>query len=275
MPGIKDFNQKVVVVTGAGSGIGRAIAHGFADLGACLVITDIDGARIQTVEMEIAVKGVPVISRAGDVSNLSDVQQFADVAMERFGRVDVLVNNAGIGWGGPVDYFPIEDFHRVMDVNFWGVINGVQSFLPILKKQGCGHIVNMSSSAGLNGIAALSAYSASKHAVAGYTEVLRAEMRRYNIGVSAICPGVINTNVVRDGKSTQTENMRFTHQRMIDFYQKWGWPPERVAKAVVKAVQKNKGVVPVGPEAWVLWFLKRFSQLVWDLYMRVSVKLAF
>jgi len=151
----------------------------------------------------------------------------------------------------------------------------VQCFLPLLKKQGYGHIVNISSVAGLVGHIGLGAYSATKHAVVGYSEVLRAELRRLNIGVTVICPGIINTNIVKDAKISKVEKMKIDQSRMINFYKNWGWPPERVAKAVLKAVQKNKGIVPVGPEAWIFWYTKRFSQKLWELYMRLTVKLAF
>ena len=275
MTGIRNIKKKVVVVTGAGSGIGRAIAHRFAEEEATLVIADIDEERLGSVEDEIRSYGVMVASMCVDVSVMDQVEKLAEMAVSRFGKVDVLVNNAGIGWGGPSEFFPLDDFEKVMAVNFWGVIYVVTAFLPLMKKQGRGHIVNIASSAGLNPVVGLSAYSASKHAVAGYSEVLRAELRRDNIGVTAICPGVINTNVVQDGKSVQTDGMKIDHSKMIDFYKKWGWPPERVAKAVIKAVRKNKGVVPVAPEAWIFWYMKRFSQTLWELYLRLSVRIAF
>jgi len=269
------FKNKIAVITGAGSGIGRAITHLFSKHQATLVIADIDENRLEQVEKELQTYGIPVASKAVDVSILEQVKALADFAVATFGNVDILINNAGIGWGGPSDVFPIEDFERVMAVNFWGVVYGVNSFLPIMKKQNKGHIVNISSAAGLNGVVALGAYTASKHAVSGYTEVLRAELHRFNIGVTAICPGIINTNIVQDGKATLIEGMKIGQTEMINFYKKWGWPPERVAKAVLKAVLKNKGVVPVGPEAWIMWYFKRFSQKLWELFLRLNVKISF
>lgn len=275
MAGIRYFNKKVVLVTGAGSGIGRAIANLFAKEKASLLISDIDENRLKMVEEEIVAFGVPVLAVKADVADENAVQHLAGAVIDRFGRIDVLVNNAGIGWGGPADFFPVQDFKKVMDINFWGVVFGVRAFIDLFKEQGSGHIVNISSCAGINGIPGLSAYTASKYAVFGYTEVLRAELARYGIGVSAICPGIVNTNVVMDGKSIKTDDMKIGHSQMTDFYQKWGWPPEKVAKAVVKAVRKNKGVVPVCPEAWFQWYLKRFSQTLWELYLRLFVRLTF
>lgn len=274
MAGIKDLRNKTVVVTGAGSGIGRATAHVFAEHQANLVVSDINPERLEIVEGEINAYGVKVASMVTDVSDRVQVEALSKHAVDTFGEVDVLVNNAGLGWGGPSEVFPLEDFEKLMAVNFWGVIYGVTYFLPMMQKRKSGHIVNVSSSAGLNGIVGLGAYTASKHGIAGYSEVLRAELSRHNIGVTAICPGIINTNIVQDGKSTEIEGMKINQSKMVDFYKKWGWPPERVAKAILKAVQKNKGVVPVGPEAWLLWYFKRLSHPLWQLYLKLSAKLA-
>jgi NAD(P)-dependent dehydrogenase (short-subunit alcohol dehydrogenase family) len=274
MAGIKDITNRTVVITGAGCGIGRATAHVFAGHKANLVVSDINRARLEKVEQEIKAYGVKTTSMVADVSDRTQVESLSKFTIDTFGRADILVNNAGIGWGGPSEVFPLEDFEKLMAVNFWGVIYGVQYFLPMMIKQRSGHIVNISSSAGLNGIVGLGAYTASKHGIAGYSEVLRAELSRHNIGVTTICPGIINTSIVQDGKSTEIEGMKINQSKMAAFYKKWGWPPERVANAILKAVQKNRGVVPVGPEAWVLWYAKRLSQPLWQLYLKLSAKLA-
>lgn len=275
MGGIDSMEGKVIVVTGAGSGIGRAIARLFSEKRATLVIADKDEERLEQVSKELSASGVRVFSKVVDVSDVEQVGALAEFTVANCGRVDVLVNNAGIGWGGPSDIFPLEDFEKVMAVNFWGVVYGVHSFLPVMKKQNAGHIVNISSLAGLCGLVALGAYTASKHAVAGYSEVLRAELRRFHIGVSTICPGVINTRIVEDGKATLPEGTKVDQSQMAAFYKKWGWPPERVARAVLKAVRKNKGVVPVGPESWIMWYIKRMSEGLWELYLRLSIRMLF
>ncbi|MBU0991179.1 MAG: SDR family NAD(P)-dependent oxidoreductase [Proteobacteria bacterium] len=274
MPGIKDLKGKVTVITGAGSGIGRASAILFAKEGARLVISDIHEDRLETVQKEIKNMGAEVISKVTDVSDIKQISALSSLVLDTFGRVDILHNNAGIGWGGPSELFPVSDFEKVLSVNLLSVVYGINSFLPQMIKQKSGHIVNTASGAGLIPIVPLGAYTASKFAVVGYSEVLRAELRRHNIGVTAICPGVINTNIVQDGKSTLLEGAKTTQDMMVDFYKKYGWSPDRVAKAVIKGVKKNKGIVPVGPEVWVLWYLKRMSQTVSELFSRISAKTA-
>ncbi len=274
MPGIKNFKGKVAVITGAGSGIGRATAHAFAKEGAIPVIADIHEERIENVEKEIKALGVEVSSMVADVSDRAQVEAFSKFVLDRYGRVDILHNNAGIGWGGPLEVFPLEDFQKVMEVNFWGVIYGVQSFLPRMIEQKSGHIVNTASGAGLNGVIPLGAYSASKFAIVGYTEVLRAELRRHNIGVTAVCPGIINTNIVKDGKATLIEGASADQEKMTAFYKRFGWPPERVAKGVLKGIRKNRAIVPVGPEVWILWYIKRFSITLADLINSIFARMA-
>jgi NAD(P)-dependent dehydrogenase (short-subunit alcohol dehydrogenase family) len=274
MPGIKDLRDKVVVITGAGSGIGRATAHAFAAQKSKLVIADINKERLDSVVKEIEALGAQVAAKVTDVSDKSQVEALAKFTLDTYGRVDVIHNNAGVGIGGPLEIFPLEDWEKIVGINFWSVVYGVKYFLPHMIEQRSGHIVNTSSAAGFCGMAALGAYTATKHAVVGFSDVLRAEVRRYNIGVSTICPGVINTNVVRDGKQTLLPTAKVDQGKMAAFYDKYGWPPERVAKAVIKAVKKNKSLVPVGPEAWLLWYIKRISQTAYNFYLWITVKTA-
>jgi len=274
MPGIKDLRDKVVVITGAGSGIGRATAHAFAAEKSKLVIADINRERLDSVREEIENLEGEAAGKVVDVSDPSQVEELVRFTMDTHGRVDVVHNNAGVGIGGPIEAMPLEDWERIFAINFWGVLYGVKFFLPHMIEQQSGHIVNTSSAAGYCGLAALGAYTATKHAVVGLSDVLRAEVRRYNIGVSTICPGVINTNVVRDGKQTLLSTSKLDQEMMAGFYEKYGWPPERVAKAVVKAVKKNKSLVPVGPEAWVFWYMTRISRPVYDFYLRMAAKAA-
>ena len=260
MPGIKDFKNKVVVITGAGSGIGKASAEAFAAEGADVVITDIHEDRLQQVSSEITAKGGRVLARKVDVADRTQVEGLASFAIKEKGRVDILFNNAGVAIGATFENTSIEEWEWIFSINFWGVLYGIKAFLPHMIERKYGHIVNTSSLAGLCSMPGMSAYSSTKFAVAGLGEALRAEVRKYGIGVSTICPGVINTRVVEDGRMHLRDGARANRQTVVDFYRNFGWPPERVAKAVLSAVRHNRSVVPVGPESWVQWFSKRLSQ---------------
>jgi NAD(P)-dependent dehydrogenase (short-subunit alcohol dehydrogenase family) len=260
MLGIKDFRGKVTVITGAGSGIGRATAMAFAEKGAELVIVDKDEYRITEAAEEIKARGARVLTRKVDVSDRTQVEDLARFVIAERGRVDILYNNAGIGVGGGFDCTSLEVWERIFSVNFWGVLYGIKAFLLHMIERRYGHIVNTSSLAGLYAIPEMSAYCSTKFAVAGLGELLRAEVRKFGIGVSTICPGIINTRVVADGYMNLREESRANIQKVMEFYKKFGWPPERVAKAVLSAVRHNRSVVPVGPETWIQWFGKRLSQ---------------
>jgi NAD(P)-dependent dehydrogenase (short-subunit alcohol dehydrogenase family) len=270
MPGIKDFKDKVVVITGAASGIGRATAKAFAQKGADLVIADNNAQRLEETAGEIKAIGARVLTRQVDVSDRNQVESFAKFVISERGHVDILINNAGVGVGGPLLDTNIEDFEWIFSINYWGVLYGLKYFLPHMVARNYGHVVNTASGAGLCSIPAMSAYCSTKFAVVGLSETLRAEVRRFGIGVSTICPGVINTNIIPQSRMHLQEGSRATHSRLIDFYRRFGWPPERVAKAILSAVRHNRSIVPVGPEAWAQWFTKRMSQKFFEAMNEVS-----
>lgn len=272
MPGIKDFREKVIVITGAGSGIGRATALAFASEGANIVAVDIKADRLDEVKSEIEKRGAKASTKIVDVSSREQVADLAKYVIEKYGRVDILYNNAGVGTGGLIEATPYEDWEWVFKINFWGVYNGVHAFLPYMIERQYGHIVNTASGAGIAPLVSLGAYTSTKYAVVGMSEVLRAEVRRHNIGVSVICPGIINTNIVADGRAHIPQGAKADQQKMTDFYKKRGWPPERVAKAVLNAVRKNKGIVPVGPEAWLGWYMMRISPSLYNAMSAYIVK---
>jgi NAD(P)-dependent dehydrogenase (short-subunit alcohol dehydrogenase family) len=264
MPGIKDFKNKVVVITGAASGIGKATAEAFAREGADMVITDNNAQRLEETAGEIKAAGARVLACPVNVADRKQVEAFACQVISERGQVDILINNAGVGVGGPLLETNIEDFEWIFSINYWGVVYGLKSFLPHMVAKKYGHVVNTASGAGLCSIPAMSAYCSTKYAVVGLSETLRAEMRRFGIGVSTICPGVINTNIIAQSRMHLQEGSRATHSRLVDFYRRFGWPPERVAKAIMSAVRHNRSIVPVGPEVWAQWFTKRISQKFFD-----------
>ena len=189
-----DLTNAVAVVTGAGSGIGRAAAHEFARRGARVVVTDLDGERARSVAVEL---GERAVGAPCDVTELADLEAVRDLALDRFGRVDLVMNNVGVLAVGPVEEIPLEAWQRVVDINLLSMVRSNLVFLPGFLEQGSGHVVNTASTAGLlpYGFDRLP-YTTTKHAVVGLSESLALYLRPKGIGVSCLCPAGVATNIV-------------------------------------------------------------------------------
>ena len=251
-----DFSGKVVVVTGAGSGIGRSSARLFARLGAKVHVTDIDGDSAEAVRAEI---GRDAVAHTVDSSDPAAVEALAQRVFDEDGAVDVLHNNAGIGHAADIEETTVEDWQRVIGVNLLGVAYGVQAFVPRMLRQGRkSSIVNTASMAGLIAAPQMAPYSASKFGVVGLSESLNAELAPKGIHVAAVCPGIINTPITRSAIMRGEPAER--RSEAIAFYDKRGASPDKVAEAVVEAVRKRKLIQPV-PSLHVtpLWMLKRLA----------------
>ncbi|MFJ8025444.1 SDR family NAD(P)-dependent oxidoreductase [Streptomyces sp. NPDC096311] len=197
---MKDLQGKVVVVTGAADGIGRALAEAFAAGGARLVLADVDGPRVEVVGRELADSGTDVIAVRTDVSDREQVLCLRDAALDRFGAVDVLCNNAGVMGpvGDPLWELPVAEWRRVMEVNLWGVLHGIQAFVPAMLAAGHpGHVLNTASMQGVTSGTLIPEYTVSKHAVVALSESLRAQLaaRQAPVGVSVLCPGAVSTGL--------------------------------------------------------------------------------
>lgn len=259
---MKAFADRVVVVTGAGSGIGRATALAFGREGARLHLVDVHRGRLQAVVSELQALGAWVSGHALDVRDAQAVEALAAEVYERWGRVDVLVNNAGVGHSALVQETPLEDWKWVLDVNLWGVVHGVHSFGPrMIDQGGDAHIVNVASIAGMVGIPSMAPYCASKFAVVGLSESLGAELAPHGICVTALCPGVVSTDIVRAGRLEGAVSA--SKQRVLDFYRRRGLPPEKVARDVLRAVRKNRPVQLTVRGARPLLWLRRLSPRAW------------
>ncbi|WP_432061948.1 SDR family oxidoreductase [Streptomyces sp. S1] len=258
------FGGQLVLVTGAASGIGRATAFAFAEAGARVVAVDrdADGAA-RTAEMARLIGAPEAWGEAVDVSDEQAMEKLAAKVEDEYGVVDVLVNNAGIGLAGSFFETSSEEWGRVLDVNLWGVIHGCRHFgaRMVARGQG-GHIVNTASAAAFQPSRALPAYSTSKAAVLMLSECLRAELADQGIGVSAICPGIVNTNITATtrfaGVSDEAEEKR-RQKKASRLYGLRNYPPEKVADAILGAVLHDRAVVPVTPEARGARFLSRLS----------------
>ncbi|MCX5558968.1 SDR family oxidoreductase [Streptomyces sp. NBC_00038] len=257
------FGGQLVLVTGAGSGIGRATAFAFAEAGARVVAVDRDAeGAARTAEMSRLIGSPESWAETVDVSDEQAMEKLAEKVATEYGVVDVLVNNAGIGLSGSFFDTTPEDWKKVLDVNLWGVIHGCRLFGKQMAERGQGgHIVNTASAAAYQPSKALPAYSTSKAAVLMLSECLRAELAGQGIGVSAICPGFVNTNITSTahfaGVDAGEEKRR--QKKSARLYGLRNYPPEKVADAILRAVVRNQAVVPVTPEARGAHLMSRFT----------------
>lgn len=245
------------LVTGAGSGIGRATALAFASRGATVLCADIDQASAEKTSAECAERGVEAFAFGVDVADRAAMENLAAEVQRDHGGIDVLVNNAGVGMSGKFLDTKPDDWDWILGVNLRGVINGCYAFGPGMVERGRGHVVNVSSGLAYTPRATEPAYVTTKAAVLALSRCLRADWYDARVGVSAICPGVINTPIV---KTTRYRGDRADARKVAKVQQlfaKRGHPPEMVARAIVEAVEKNRGIVPVGVEARVGWMLNR------------------
>nr|WP_030022893.1 SDR family oxidoreductase [Streptomyces monomycini] len=257
------FGGQLVLVTGAASGIGRATAFAFAEAGARVVAVDRDAeGAARTADLARLVGAPQAWADTVDVSDEAAMEKLAGKVAAEYGTVDVLVNNAGIGLSGSFLSTTTEDWKKVLDVNLWGVIHGCRLFGRQMAERGQGgHIVNTASAAAFQPSKILSAYGASKAAVLMLSESLRAELAGQGIGVTAVCPGIVNTNITTTarftGLSADEEKRRQT--KVARAYGLRNYPPEKVADAILRAVVRNEAVVPVTPEARGAHLLSRFA----------------
>lgn len=251
----KFYANKIAVVTGAGSGIGRAIAQRLAQHGARVHCADINAEAAATVA-----KGLNnAVAHALDVTDAAAVQALADQIFRDEGRVDLLFNNAGIGHAALVLESEIEDWRRILEVNVMGVVHGLHAFLPRMnQQQTTSHIINTASGAGLISLPRMAPYCASKHAVVGLSQSLAAELHNSKVKVTILCPGVINTAIVQN---TTMRGETATHQsQTVAFYQKNGASPDQVASDLLTDVRKGKlYCLTPRAEVGVGWLAHRLS----------------
>lgn len=247
------FGDRVAAITGAGSGIGRALAIALAKLGCHLALSDIDDEALAETVALCEGHGVKVTTTNLDVSDREAVFAWAEEVVATHGEVHFIFNNAGVALAAPVQSMTHDDFAWLMDINFWGVIHGSQAFLPIFLEAGAGHIVNISSVFGLLSIPTQSAYNAAKFGVRGFTDALRMELEIDDSPVSAttIHPGGIKTNIVRNGRfDDELIDPVDGRQGNIDEFEKTALTtPEKAAQQILRAVEKNRRRALIGPDA--------------------------
>ncbi len=256
---MEGFAGKVTAVTGAGSGIGQALALELGRSGASLAISDVDAEGLAQTEEQLKAIGAPVRSDRLDVTEREAFQIYADQINEHFGTVNQIYNNAGIAYTGDVEITEFKDIERVMDVDFWGVVNGTKAFLPHLIASGDGHVVNVSSLFGLMSMPGQAAYNSAKFAVRGFTEALRQELvlNRDPVKVTSVHPGGIKTAIARNGLTAEgvdpEAQYKFFDKRLAST------TPQRAAEIILHGVAKNKARVLVGQDAVVLDLIVRIT----------------
>jgi NAD(P)-dependent dehydrogenase (short-subunit alcohol dehydrogenase family) len=264
---------RVAFVTGGASGIGRAISGALVARGDRVVVADINGSGAAAVARALEQSGPGSASSVSlDVTDARGFEQAVARAHAEHGRLDLLFNNAGIGVGGPVEELALAHWERTLDVNLRGVVHGVRAVYPLMIEQGFGHIVNTASLAGLLPFPLGVPYAMTKHAVVGLSVSLRLEARAHGVGVSAVCPGVIDTPILDGEGPPDLPRTRLAGRgREMFMHSNRGpaYPPEKLAQDVLRGVKRNHAIIVAPARARTAWLASRFApQLVERMTMR-------
>jgi len=249
------FEGKVAVITGAGSGIGRALATALNAAGCTLELSDINLESAEQTRSQLARQELDCRCERIDVSDRLQVEQWAGNIGNRHGHVDIVVNNAGVALGGTAEENRIEDVEWLMGINFWGVVYGCKAFLPLLRKSPSGHLVNISSIFGVISVPTQSAYNAAKFAVRGYTEALRQELDGSNVHVCCVHPGGVKTNIARAARTDSNEAEAAEFADRFDEMAKT--TPESAAAQIIEAMQRRKKRLLIGRDAKMISLITR------------------
>jgi NAD(P)-dependent dehydrogenase (short-subunit alcohol dehydrogenase family) len=257
----QDFAGKTVLITGAGSGIGRETAFVFAQAGAALELVDVAPDGLERTALLCEKLGARVQTHVCDVSSADAMEKLSLHVHARVPALDVLVNNAGVGVAGSFVGTELSLWHWAWSINVMGVVHGCHFFLPkMIERARGGHVVNVASAAGLLAPRQIPVYATTKYAVVGLSEALRGELRDKGIGVTTLCPGVVNTPIVRStrlsGDLTASETF---HDHVAALYRRRNYGPSKVAEVLIDAVRNRRELVPVTPEAWLMYLGKRLA----------------
>ena len=262
------FKDKVAIVTGGASGIGQALAKGLGQQGALVIVADINEKGSKQVAGTIIKKGGRAHAVHLDVSKAAQIKHLIHDSAKKYGELHYLFNNAGIAVMGEVLDMKREHWQHTLDVNLWGVINGTAAAYPVMVKQGFGHIINTASAAGLVPIPLLTAYTATKHAVVGLSLALRVEAAEHGVKVSAVCPGIIRTNIPNVATYLKVKRevalAKVASVRMMD--------PDKCARVILRGVARNKGIIKITPFTYIISWLYRVHPALMTLWYRKAFK---
>ncbi|HJQ67664.1 MAG TPA: SDR family oxidoreductase [Blastocatellia bacterium] len=264
---MNQFKDKTVIVTGAASGIGRAISEQLSRNGAIVVMADIHRDGLQQVAARLTEEGGRVETAYLDVTSAEDVRALIDKVIAGHGRLDYIFNNAGIAVAGEVRDLSLDHWRRIIDVNLWGVIHGATAAYSAMVKQGFGHIVNTASLAGLVGSPTMVPYSTTKFAVVGLSTSLRAEGEAFGVNVTAVCPGFIQTGIF--------DAATYVHSRKDDMLAKLPFKPmdvDAAARIILRGVARNKAIIVFPFYGRLLWWIQRMHYSLIKPLARKTVK---
>ena len=265
------LSGKVAVITGAGSGIGRALAEQLAKEGCALALADINQENLESLAAELRLAKVDVSCHVLDVANRAAVYAFADEVLAHHGSAQIIINNAGVAVSQTVADLCYDDFEWLMGINFWGVVHGTKAFLPHLLKNNDGHIVNVSSIFGIIGVPTQSAYNASKFAVRGFTEALRQEVQCTQVKVSCVHPGGIKTNIAKSARFYRDMSGNQDAARSAANFDKIArTTPAEAARVIIDGIKRNNPRILIGADARLL---DRLQRLMPVSYSRILAKL--
>lgn len=255
-----NLSGKVAVITGAGSGIGRELAINLAMEGCLIAICDIDAAALEKTHDRVTHTHAKVMSQVVDVSNRKAVYEWAEAVVQHFGKVNIVINNAGVALTDTIENMSYTDFSWLMNINFWGVVYSTKAFLPALKQQTEAHIVNLSSIFGIISVPTQAAYNAAKFAVRGFTEALRQELAHTSVGVTCVHPGGIRTNIVRHARLRTDMNGHSdpNQQLLVDQFERMAQTsPHEAAISIINAIKQKQKRLLIGRDAKFLDCLQR------------------
>jgi NAD(P)-dependent dehydrogenase (short-subunit alcohol dehydrogenase family) len=251
------LSDGVAVVTGAGSGIGRALAQQLAAAGSALALADVDEAGLLQTAQSLEKKNALVTTHVVDVADEEGVRSFAEDVTSKHGRVTLLINNAGVALEGTFEEISLDDFRWLMNINFWGTVYGVKYFLPILKREKRSHLVNISSVFGLIAPPGQPAYSASKFAVRGFTECLRHELAGTPVHISCVHPGGIRTAIARRARIGAGVTRTGLEAKTAQFERLFRTSPEEAASRILRGVERSEPRILIGSDAYQIDILQR------------------
>ncbi len=272
---MKNLKDKVAVVTGASSGIGRSLAINLGMEGCHLALADVDSAGLQETVQLINNNHIKVTSHVVDVSNRDQVFEFAETAIKEHESVDIVVNNAGVGLSGSLTEVSIEEFEWLMGINFWGVVYGSKAFIPFLNQRPQASLVNISSVHGLFTNPGVGPYCSSKFAVRGFTLALTQELRETNIVVSCVHPGGIKTNIVINSRIAENSKPeKSPEESQLDFDRVFARSTaDQAAKIIIKGIKKKKSRILIGWDAHVYDMAARLFPVAWQKLMGAILNL--